>query len=169
MKHSVSWRLSSVSLRLLLFFVSFHLMKKFPVLSHFMKIKSDSVSSHWKKISFCPDSDPGQNWTRMRNSDSCDQSKLTQLWEFTRLNYFNNILIKKWIYKFQNFADVFILFIFWKSNELYLCINYHKLNIIIIKNHYFLSLTNKLLDWLSSLIIFSKINLQNIYHKICIY
>ena len=63
-----------ISLKLLLFFVSSHFTKKFPVLSHFMKIKSDSVSSHWKKISFCLDSDLEQNWIRMGNSDSCDQS-----------------------------------------------------------------------------------------------
>jgi len=83
-------------------------------------------------------------------------------------NYLNNILVKKWICEFQNFTNIFIFFISWKSEELCLCINYCKLNIIIIKNHYFLSLINKLLDWLNNLIIFSKINLWNIYHKIYI-
>ncbi len=67
--------------------------------------------------------------------------------ELKTLNhYFNNILIKKWIHKFQNFINTLIFFIFWKSNKLYLCINYHELNVIIIKNHYFLLLTSKLLD-----------------------
>ena len=74
-------------------------------------------------------------------------------------NYFNNILVKKWIHKFQNFADIFIFFIFWKSEKLHFCINYHELNIIIIKNCYFLSLISKLLDWLSSSTVFSKIDL----------
>ena len=53
MRHSVSWRLSLISLRLLLSSVSSHFTKKFPVLSHLMKIKSNFVSSHWKKIWFC--------------------------------------------------------------------------------------------------------------------
>ena len=53
MRHSVSQRFSFVSLRLLLLSVSSHLTKKFPVLSYFMKIKSDSVSFHENKIWFC--------------------------------------------------------------------------------------------------------------------
>ena len=77
--------------------------------------------------------------------------------------------VKKWIHEFQNLADIFIFFIFWKSEELHFCIDYCKLNVIIIKNHYFLSLISELLDWLSDLTVFSKIDLQNIYHKICIY
>ena len=42
-----------------------------------MKIKSDSVSFHQKKISFCSDSDLRQNQIRTENPDSCDQSTLT--------------------------------------------------------------------------------------------
>ena len=83
-------------------------------------------------------------------------------------NYLNNILTKKWIHKSQNFADTFIFFIFQKSEELHLCVDYCELNIIIIKNCYFLSLTSELLDQLSSSTVFSKINLWNVYHKICI-
>ena len=37
-----------------------------------------------------------------------------------------------------------------------------------IKNHYSLSLINKLLDWLDDFIMFSKIDLWNAYHCICI-
>jgi len=81
-------------------------------------------------------------------------------------NYLNDILIKKWIHKFQSFADTLILFISWKSEKLHLYVDYHELNVIIIKNHYLLALTSELLDWLSSSTVFSKINLQNIYHKI---
>ena len=84
-------------------------------------------------------------------------------------NYLNNILVKKWIHKFQNSADTFIFFILQKSEELHLCVNYHELNIIIIKNCYFLSLINELLDWLNDSTIFSKIDLWNIYYQICIY
>ena len=84
-------------------------------------------------------------------------------------NYFNNALVKEWIYKSQSSADTLILFVLWKSNELCLYINYCELNVIIIKNHYFLSLTSKLLDWLDDLTVFLKINLWNIYYRICIY
>ena len=47
-------------------------------------------------------------------------------------NYFNNTLVKEWICKFQSSADALILFVSQKSEELHLCIDYHKLNIIII-------------------------------------
>src|SRR5438034_136924 len=53
--------------------VSSHLMKKNLILSHPMKIKSGSVSSHQKKISSRPDSDPGQDQTRTGNPGSCSQ------------------------------------------------------------------------------------------------
>ena len=81
-------------------------------------------------------------------------------------NYLNNVLVKRWIHESQSSADTLILFVLWKSDELHLCIDYHELNIIIIKNYYSLLLTSKLLDWLSNLTVFSKINLWNIYHRI---
>ena len=83
-------------------------------------------------------------------------------------NYLNNALVKKWICEFQSSADTFILFVFQKSEELCFYIDYYELNVIIIKNCYLLSLISELLDWLNNLIIFSKIYLQNVYHKICI-
>ena len=83
-------------------------------------------------------------------------------------NYLNNILVKEWICKSQNFADIFIFFILKKSDKLHCCIDYYKLNVIIIKNCYSLLLTSKLLDWLDDYNILSKINLWNIYYKICI-
>ena len=61
-------------------------------------------------------------------------------------NYFNDTLVKKWICKFQNFADALIFFIFQKSEELCFCVDYCELNVIIIKNCYSLLLTSKLLD-----------------------
>ena len=77
----------------------------------------------------------------------------------TLKNYINNSLVKKWIHKFQSFADTSILFILKKSNKLHFCIDYHKLNVIIIKNCYSLSLISKLLDWIDSSSMFLKINL----------
>ena len=81
-------------------------------------------------------------------------------------NYINNTLAKRWICKFQSLASTSILFILKKSSELHLYINYYKLNVIIIKNYYSLLLASELLDQLNSSVIFSKINLQNIYYRI---
>ena len=61
--HLTEKKFDFISLRLFSFSVSSHLMKK----------KSSSVSSHWKKISSCSDSDLGQNWTRTENPGSCNQ------------------------------------------------------------------------------------------------
>ncbi len=83
--------------------------------------------------------------------------------------YINNALIKDWICEFQNSADVFILFVFKKSGELHLCVDYQELNAITVKNHYSLSLASELLDWLGSFYVFSKIDLWNIYHRIWIH
>ena len=53
-----------------------------------------------------------------------------------------------------------------KNNELHLCVNYKKLNAIIIKNRYSLSLIIKTLNRLYNVKIFTKLNLKNIYYKI---
>src|SRR5437762_5984788 len=91
LSHLTEKKFDFISLRLLSSSVSSHLMKKNLVLSHLMKIKSDSVSFHQKKISSHPDSDSEQNWTRMRNPGSCGQSILDNLLLF--------FLIKHEVYK----------------------------------------------------------------------
>jgi len=73
--------------------------------------------------------------------------------------YLIKALIKDWIQEFKSFADISVLFILRKSNEFWFCINYYALNVMMIKNHYSLSLINKLLDWLDNFIMFLKINL----------
>ena len=82
--------------------------------------------------------------------------------------YINDSLSKEWIREFQSLAGASILFVLRKSDEFYLCVNYYELNVIIIKNCYSLSLTSELLDWVDDFTVFSKIDLQNIYHRICI-
>src|SRR5437762_11841131 len=47
-----------------------------------MKIKSDSVSFHQKKISSRPDPDPGQNWIRTGNPGPCSQPMLDSAVKF---------------------------------------------------------------------------------------
>ena len=59
-----------------------------------------------------------------------------------------------------------ILFIFKKNSGLRLYINYKKLNAMIIKNRYSLSLITKMLNRLYNIKIFIKLNLKNVYYKI---
>ena len=59
-----------------------------------------------------------------------------------------------------------ILFIFKKDNELRLCVNYKKLNAVIIKNRYSLFLIMKTLNRLYDVKVFIKLNLKNVYYKI---
>jgi len=73
--------------------------------------------------------------------------------------YINDFLSKEWICESQSPADASILFVLRKSDELCLCINYHELNVIIIKNYYLLSLISELLDWVDDSTVFSKIDL----------
>ena len=61
-----------------------------------------------------------------------------------------------------------ILFILKVDSIIYLYINYRYLNKIIIKNQYPLLLVSKLLNRLSHLKIFTKLDLYNIYHRLYI-
>ena len=63
----------------------------------------------------------------------------------------------------------FILFIPKKGGKLRLYINYYTLNQLIYKDHTLLSLISKILDYLASLTIFTKLDLQNTYYQIRIY
>ena len=82
--------------------------------------------------------------------------------------YLIKALAKDWIQEFRSSADTSVLFTLRKSNKLQFCVDYCDLNVITVKNHYSLSLINELLNWLDDFVIFSKINLQNTYHWICI-
>ena len=75
--------------------------------------------------------------------------------------YYTNILNN-----LTSLIETLIFFIFKKNNDLYLYINYYKLNKIIIKNRYFLSLINKILDYLNKAKYSIKLDLKNIYYYI---
>src|SRR5438034_11563216 len=92
--HFTEKKFDFISLKLLSSSVSSHLMKKNLILFHFMKIKSDSVSSHQKKISSHSDSDLKQNQIRMRNPDSCNQSKLRFLKTKMNSNFTTKVRIR---------------------------------------------------------------------------
>ncbi len=82
----------------------------------------------------------------------------------TLRQYLNNVLAKEWIKHFVNLTDTSILFILKKNDSFHLCMNYRDLNKIIVKNRHSLSLISEILDRLSRIKQFTKLNLKNVYH-----
>jgi hypothetical protein len=62
-----------------------------------------------------------------------------------------------------------ILFVLKKDSGLRFYIDYYSLNKVIIKNRHPLLLINKTLNCLISAKVFIKLNLKDIYYRICIY
>ena len=62
----------------------------------------------------------------------------------------------------MSFADVLIFFIFKKNEKLRLCVNYRKLNAIIIKNRHLLSFIIETLNCFCEAKRFIKLNLKNV-------
>ena len=87
-----------------------------------------------------------------------------KLAEFRR--YLNNVLNKSWIKSLKSSVGASIFFVFKKDEALRLCMNYKKLNTIIIKNYHFLSFITKMLNRLCEIKRFIKLNLKNVYHQI---
>ncbi len=84
----------------------------------------------------------------------------------TLKQYLNNVLAKEWIKHFISSTDASILLILKKNNSLHLCMNYWDLNKIIVKNRHSLSLISEILDRLSKVKQFIKLDLKNIYHHL---
>jgi len=83
-------------------------------------------------------------------------------------DYLDSALEKKWIHSSSSSAEASVLFIK-KSNESFrLCVNYHDLNKITIKNNYSLSLLSKTLNHFAHARHFIKIDICNVYHCIWI-
>ena len=61
-----------------------------------------------------------------------------------------------------------VLFTLKSDEDLQLCVNYWELNAIIKKNQYSLSLINKIMNCVSDIKIFMKIDIKNVYYHICI-
>ncbi len=74
-----------------------------------------------------------------------------------------NLTLNK-IRKSISLVNTLILFILKSNNSLRLYINYYNLNIIIIKNKYFLSLIKKTLNCLINIVYFTKLDLKNTYY-----
>ncbi len=81
-------------------------------------------------------------------------------------NYFDEFLIKKFIVSSFSSTKISILFAKKSENDLRFCVNYKKLNAITIKNRYWIFLMNQLLNRLSDVKKFIKLNIQTAYNFI---
>jgi len=81
-------------------------------------------------------------------------------------NYLNNALKKKWIHSSSNSAKASVLFIKKLNESLHLCVNYHDLNKITVKNNYSLFLLSEMLNRFAHARHFIKIDICNVYHCI---
>jgi hypothetical protein len=77
--------------------------------------------------------------------------------------------VKNWIQHSVSSAETSVLFVSKKDDDLWLCVDYCELNQITVKNHHSLSLISEILNWLSDVKIFIKLNLKDVYHCICIW
>ena len=80
--------------------------------------------------------------------------------------YLKKNLKKKFIRKSQSSTKYSIHFVFKKNEKLHLCVDYRKLNEIIIKNRYLLSNINELQNKLTKTKYFTKLNLKEVYNLI---
>ena len=80
--------------------------------------------------------------------------------------YLNDNYKNKCIVFFSLFADTFIMFVKKKNGNLRLCVDYKNLNFIIVKNRYFISLIEQLLNRLIETGIFTKLNIRFSYNAL---
>lgn len=82
--------------------------------------------------------------------------------------YIKNNFEKGFIVLFMSPAEVSILFIKKKNEDLRLCVDYWGLNALICQNKHPLLLINKVLDWPVQAKIYMRLDLKNAYNLICI-
>jgi hypothetical protein len=80
--------------------------------------------------------------------------------------YFDEFLIKEFIVFSSSFVDASILFVKKSKDDLKLCVNYTKLNAITIKNRYSILFVYQMLNRLSDVKKFTKLNIQTTYNFI---
>jgi hypothetical protein len=73
--------------------------------------------------------------------------------------YLDEFLTKRFIVFFSSLVDASILFVKKSKNDLKLCVNYKKLNVITMKNRYSISLINQLLNRFNDVKKFTKLNI----------
>ena len=83
--------------------------------------------------------------------------------------YLDVNLKNEFIQSSQSFAEASVLFTLKSDEDLWLCINYQRLNTIIKKNQYSLLLIDEIINCVNNAKIFTKINIKNVYYCIYIY
>ncbi len=81
-------------------------------------------------------------------------------------DYLDSALEKKWIHSSSSSAEASVLFVKKSNESLCLCMNYHDLNEITVKNNYSLSLLSETLNRFTHARHFIKIDICNVYHRI---
>jgi hypothetical protein len=76
------------------------------------------------------------------------------------------MLAKGWIRPSKSSAGAPLLYAPKKDGGIWVCINYHGLNMISLKNYYPLPLINKTITRLSGAKIFTQLDLHDAYHRI---
>ena len=84
-------------------------------------------------------------------------------------NYLLKNLILNRIQEFTSRANASMLFVFKKNNNFRFCVDYKKLNALIIKNKCSLLLIDETLNRFMNVAYFIKLDLKNVYHRIKIY
>ncbi len=82
--------------------------------------------------------------------------------------YIDEYIKKRFIIKFVSFTNVLMFFVKKSNDKLRLCVDYRDLNEITIKNRYSLFLINENLNKLFEAKIFLKLNVRNVFYRICI-
>ncbi len=80
--------------------------------------------------------------------------------------YLDEFLTKEFIVFSSSLVDASILFVKKSKDDLRLCVDYKELNVITIKNRYSISLVNQLLNRLSDVKKFTKLDIQTTYNFI---
>ncbi len=125
----------------------------------FSEIVSDSLNMHDQMKHFID---------LMKSKMSYIESiyKMTQDELAVIQDYLDSALKKKWIYLSSSSAEASVLFVKKLNESLCLCMNYHDLNKMTVKNNYSLSLLSEMLNHFTHTRHFIKIDICNIYHCI---
>jgi len=92
------------------------------------------------------------------------EKKLAELWRCLNKN-----LKKDFIHLSCVFTETPVLFALKLNDKLQLCVDYHRLNTVTVKNHYSLFFIDEITNCLNEAKIFTKIIIKNIYYWICIH
>jgi hypothetical protein len=80
--------------------------------------------------------------------------------------YIEKNLIKGYIRSSKSLVRYLVLFVLKKDGKLRICVNYRKLNDIIIKNRYTLPLIHKMQDRIRKAKFFTRFDLREAYYKV---